>query len=217
MSHSRGWDPWWQGPTCVVQNVVRGSSAPANDASAPDVLEHFADHRAMTAFLVGTFVASGAALLTFLGGGLRRMTAGGRPGWAFTGYAAAVAVIALFAIVMGTEQALSVVAHGERPDLGAVQALWALHNSVFAVNLLAVAIALVGLAKGGVGAGITPVVFDRLAPAGAGLLAVAAVAAPAIAAGDAAAMFGLGLLGFLVWLAFLVTTGSRLVRTAVAP
>jgi hypothetical protein len=196
----------------VVQNVVRGSSAPANDASAPDLLEHFADHRAMTAFLVGTFVASGAALLTFLGGGLRRMTAGGRPGWAFTGYAAAVAVIALFAIVMGTEQALSVVAHGESPDLGAVQALWALHNSVFTVLHLMVAMALLGLAKAGVAAGITPRVFDRLAPVGAALLATSAIAGPFIAAGEAMPVFGLGLIGFLVWLAFLVTTGTRLLR-----
>jgi hypothetical protein len=200
----------------VLQNVVRGGAAPGGGASAQEVLGHYATHRGTTFLLAGTFVVSGVALATFVGAAARRLLAGTRRAWATMGLVGATVVLALFSLVVAAEVALSVLASGDAPDLGAVQALWALHNAVFAVNFLAVAIALVGLAKGGVGAGITPSVFDRLAPAGAGLLAAAAVAAPAIAAGDGAVLFGLGLLGFLVWLAFLVTTGSRLVRGAVA-
>ena len=200
----------------VLQNVVRGTAAPGAGAAAEEVLRHYAEHRGTTFLLAGTFVVSGFALATFIGAAAGRLLTGTRRAWAATGLVSATVVLALFSVVVAAEVALSVLASGDDPDLGAVAALWALHNSVFAVNFLAVAIALGGLAKGGVGAGITPVVFDRLAPAGAGLLAVAAVAAPAIAAGEAAALFGLGLLGFLVWLAFLVTTGGRLVRTAVA-
>ena len=96
--------------------------------------------------------------------------------------------------------------------LGAVEALWALHHSAFTVLDVWIAIALVGLAKAGVAGGTTPRVFERLAPAGAGLLLVSCVAGPAIAAGDAMALFGIGGLGFLVWLGFLATTGLRLVR-----
>jgi hypothetical protein len=81
------------------------------------------------------------------------------------------------------------------------------------VLFLSIAVALVGLARAGVAAGITPPAFQRLAPVGAALLAVAAVAGPAIAIGDAMPIFGLGALGFLTWLAFLVSTGLRLIRT----
>ena len=122
--------------------------------------------------------------------------------------------MALFGIMVASEQALSVVAAGDRPDLGTIEALWTFHNSVFTVLFLSLAIALLGLARAGVAAGLTPRAFDRIAPAGAGLLAVGAMAGPWIAAGDAMPVAGLAFLGFAVWLAFLVSTGLRLVRSA---
>ena len=198
----------------VVQNILRGGSAPSNGASAEEVLLHYADDRAMTVVLVATFVLGGSALAVFLAGTLRRLLAGGRPGWAIVGGVGGLGVMALFAIVVGAEQALSVVAAGERPDLGAVQALWAFHNSAFSVLHLFLALAVVGLARAGVAAGLTPRVFDTLAPVAAVLLLVGAVAGPYIAVGEAMALFGLALLGFATWLAFLVSTGLRLVRSA---
>ncbi len=54
-----------------------------------------------------------------------------------------------------------------------MSALWALHNSVFTVLLLFIGIALLGLGRAGVAAGITPRAFAWLAPLGTGLLAVA--------------------------------------------
>jgi hypothetical protein len=83
---------------------------------------------------------------------------------------------------------------------------------VFSVLYVLLATALFGLGRAGVAAGITPRIFDRLAPVGAGLLVVAAAAGPAIAAGEAMPVFALGGIGFLTWLGFLVTTGRRLVR-----
>jgi hypothetical protein len=198
----------------IVQNILRGGSAPSNGASAEEVLLHYADDRAMTAVLVATFVLGGSALAAFLAGTMRRLLAGGRPGWAILGGVGGVGVMALFAIVVGAEQALSVVAAGDRPDLGAIQALWAFHNSAFSVLHLFLALAVVGLARAGVAAGVTPRVFDTLAPAAAALLLVGAVAGPYVAAGEAMPLFGLALLGFVTWLAFLVTTGLRLVRSA---
>jgi hypothetical protein len=197
----------------LLQNVIRGGSAPANGATPQEVVTSYADHRAITFLLVATFVVAGTALAVFLGGAMRRLTTGGRQAWAFTGYAGAIGVLALFAVVLGIDEALSVVSTGPEPDLGAVQALWAVHNTVFTVLYLPLGIALLGLARAGVAAGITPPVFERLAPVGFGLLAVACVAGPAIAGGDAMAFFGLGGLGFLIWLAFLVTTGLRLMRS----
>jgi hypothetical protein len=198
----------------VVQNLLRGSSAPANDASAQEVLTYYAGHRTTTFVLVATFVLGGSALAAFLGATMRRLVAGSRPGWAITGAAGAVGVIALFSVVVASEQALSIVAAGAQPDLGAVETLWVFHNSTFTVLFVSLAIALVGLSRAGVAAGLTPRVFEVLAPAGAALLAIAAVAGPAIAAGDAMPLFGLGLLGFATWLGFLAATGLRLVRSA---
>jgi hypothetical protein len=193
----------------VLQNIIRGSSAPANGAAGEEVLAHYADHRATTFVLVATFVLGGGALAVFLGGALRRLLAGGRPGWAITGCVGAVGVMALFAVVVGAEQAVSVVATGDRPDVGAVEALWAFHNSAFAVLGLSLAIALLGLARAGVAAGLTPRAFEVLAPVGAALLAVGVIAGPAIAAGDAMPVFGISALGFVTWLAFLGATGLR--------
>jgi hypothetical protein len=170
--------------------------------------------RGLTFVLVATFVVSGISLATFLGGVMRRLTAGARPAWAYTGYVGGAGVLALFAVLLASEQALSVVAHGADPDLGAVSALWALHNSVFTVLLLFVGIALLGLGRAGVAAGITPRAFAWLAPLGTGLLAIACVAGPGIAVGELGGLFGLGLVGFVIWLAFLVTTGLRLVRAS---
>jgi hypothetical protein len=197
----------------VLQNIVRGSSAPSNGASGGEVLAHYVDHRATTFLLVACFVVSGAALAMFLGGAMRRLLAGGRPGWAIIGFVGAAVVMALFAVVVACEQALSVVAAGDRPDVGAIEALWALHNSAFSVLSLSIGIALVGLARAGVAAGLTHPTFERLAPVGAGLLALGAIAGPAIAAGDAMPVFALSAVGFLMWLAFLVSTGLRLVRS----
>ena len=88
--------------------------------------------------------------------------------------------------------------------------LWALHNSIFTVLFLFIGVALLGLSRAGVGAGVTPRVFERLGPIGFGLLALASMAGPYIAAGEAMPIFGLGGIGFLIWLAFLASTGVRL-------
>jgi hypothetical protein len=158
-------------------------------------------------------VLSGIGLAVFLGGSIRRLAAGDRPAWAYTGAVGAIGIMGLFAVLVAAEEALSVVAAGTDPSLASIDALWALHNSIFTVLLLSIGVALLGLARAGVAAGITPRVFEWLAPAGFVLLAVASAAGPFIAAGDANGVFGLGAAGFLIWLAFLVTTGLRLVRS----
>jgi hypothetical protein len=158
-------------------------------------------------------VLSGLGMAVFLGGALRQLLAGGRRGWAITGVVGAVSIMALFAVVVGAEQALGAVAHQDRPDVGAIQAVWAIHNSVFTVLDFSIAVALFGLARAGVAAGITPHAYRRLAPVGAGLLLIGTLAGPSIAEGNAMPLFGLTGVGFLIWLSFLVATGVRLVRS----
>ncbi|HEX2786071.1 MAG TPA: hypothetical protein VHN36_21035 [Ilumatobacteraceae bacterium] len=197
----------------LLQNIIRGGTAPANGASSAEVLTHYVDHRAITFVLVATFVLSGVGLAVFLGGVMRRLMATERRGWALTGFVGATGIMALFAVVVGAEQALSVVATHTQPNIGAIEALWALHNSVFAVLDIFIATALLGLSQAGIAAGITPRAFGRLAPIGSALLLVGTFAGPAIAAGDAMPLFGLAGIGFVIWLAFLTATGLRLVRS----
>jgi len=59
---------------------------------------------------------------------------------------------------------------------------------------------------------MTPKAFARLAPIGAAMLLVGTIAGPAIAVGHAMALFAVTGVGFLIWLAFLIVTGIRLVR-----
>ena len=198
--------------TVIAQNLLRGAGAPANDASSADVLTHYADHRTMTAVLVASYTLGIVSILVFLGGSAKRLVRSDRPGWAVTGLLAAVGVTALFAIVVGSEQALSVAATRDLTGLGAIDALWSLHNSVFTVLDVSIALALVGLSRAGISAGITPRIYRWLAPVGAGMLVVGTLAGPAIAAGDAMPLFGVAGLGFVVWLSFLISTGVRLVR-----
>ena len=202
--------------TVLAQNIIRGASAPANGASTKEVLTHYTDHRALTFVLVATFVLSAVGLAVFLGGAMRRLLASERRGWALTGYVGGVGIMALFAIVVGAEQALSVVATRGQPNVGAIEALWALHNSVFTVLDVFIAAALIGLSRAGIAAGITPAAFRKLAPVGSAMLLVGALAGPSIAAGDAMPLFGVAGIGFLIWLAFVATTGLRLVRSQVA-
>ena len=99
-----------------------------------------------------------------------------------------------------------------RLAIGAIQALWALHNSIFTILDLSIAVALLGLSRATTAAGMTPKAFARLAPIGAAMLLVGTIAGPAIAVGHAMALFAVTGLGFLIWLAFLIVTGIRLVR-----
>src|SRR3954447_22204047 len=199
--------------TVVLQNVIRGASVPGNGTTTADILTHYTEHRPITFALVATYVVSGAGLAMFLGGVMRRLITTARRGWAVTGLVGSICIMSLFAIVVAGEQALSVTAQRTAPNVGAIEALWTLHNSVFTILDLSIAIALLGLSRSGVAAGITPPVFSRLAPVGSALLIVGTLAGPAIAAGDAQPLFGLAGLGFLIWLAFLTTTGLRLVRS----
>jgi hypothetical protein len=213
-SRSAGWGALAFAVIVIAQNLVRGAFAPANGASAAEVLTDYSGNGAISFVLAATYVVSGIGLAVFLGGATRALLAGGRPGWAITGVVGALGIMAVFTLVVAAEQALTVAAHMDRPDVGAIQALWALHNSIFTVLDLSIALALLGLSRAAVSARMTPKAFSWLGPIGALMLVVGTIAGPAIAAGRAMALFGVTGLGFLVWLAFLVVTGFRLVRTA---
>lgn len=212
-TRAAGWGALTFAIVVIGQNVIRGASAPGNGASTAQVLSHYSSDGAIPFVLAATYVVSGIGLTVFLGGVTRDLLATSRPGWAIAGLVGAVGIVTVFTLVVAAELALSVAAHMDRPQLGAIQALWALHNSIFSVLDLFIALALIGLSRAAVAAAMTPKAFTWAAPVGAVLLAIGVVATPAVAGGDAMAFFAIAGLGFLVWLAFLIATGVRLIRT----
>jgi hypothetical protein len=213
-TRAAGWGALTFAVVVIGQNLIRGAAAPGNGASAAQVLSTYSSDGAIPFVLAATYVVSGVGMALFLGGVTRTLLAATRGGWAITGLVGALGIVAVFTLVVAADQALSVAAHMDRPQLGAIQALWALHNSIFTVLDLFIALALLGLSRAAVAAGLTPRAFTWLAPVGAVLLVIGVIAGPAVAGGDAMALFAMAGLGFLVWLAFLILTGLRLVRAA---
>src|SRR3954465_5232016 len=84
-ARTAGWGALVFAVTVVAQNLIRGASAPANGASAREVLNHYSHHEVTMFVLVGPYVVSGLGLAVFLGGAMRRFLATTRRGWALTG------------------------------------------------------------------------------------------------------------------------------------
>lgn len=198
--------------TVIAQNLIRGASAPLNNATSADVIAHFGNDTATSLVLGLTFVAGAFCLTAFVGELIRR--GGLRSAAALMGLLGAAMVMALFGTVVGLESALVAAAHRVTPNPGTVDALWLAHNAVFAVLGLALAVALTGLALTGVEAGLTPRVFRWLAPLGAVLLCVEAATSVVSADGRFLAGMFISLVGFLVWLGFLIATSLTMVRRA---
>ena len=151
-SRAAGWGALTFAVVVIAQNVIRGAFAPGNGASAAKVLSDYSGDGAIPYVLAATYVVSGVGMAVFLGGVTRHLLATSRRGWAMTGVVGAIGIMIVFTLVVAAEQALTVVAHMDRPDLGALQAVWALHNSTFTVLDLWIAIALLGLSRAAVAA-----------------------------------------------------------------
>jgi hypothetical protein len=198
----------------IAQNLIRGASAPQNDAPITDVLEHYRDDTGIAVLLTAMFVLGGACLTGFVAELTRRLWRRGSEVWTTVGLIGAIGVIGTFSLVVAAEAALVGAAGRENPDLGTIDALWLTHNAVFSILGLALAMALLGLGRAGAAAGLTPAFFRWLAPVGATALCIGAAGAPVEADGTAMAAMLPALIGFLVWLALLVSTSVRMVRRA---
>lgn len=139
------------------------------------------------------------------------------PGWAHTGIIGAIGSFAIFPILVASEVALMTVAGRPGPDLTAVDVLWVLHNAIFAINSLALAVAVLGLSTAGVRAGAAPAAFAKVGPVGAALLVVGAIGAPLIARGEGQPLFALIGIGYLSWLILVASMSVRLTRRPWAP
>lgn len=196
----------------IAQNALR-AGAPANDASTADVVRYFHDHRGLEWFLVVTFVVSGVAIARWTGGLWQVVTARAPEArdWLVTGFLGVVGIVAIFASMVSCEVGLVVASRDASRASTVVPTLWTLHNSLFAILNLLLAIALLGLSRAAVRAGAAPRAFAVISVAGAVLHAIGACFAPALAEKASPAMAFSGV-GFVCWLAFLIASGWRMMH-----
>jgi hypothetical protein len=192
----------------AAQNVLRGASAPANDATAAKIVQDYADHRALHWVLAAMFAVGACALAAYVAALWDRLRADASVRYVRIGVLGAVLVFALFSVTVAIDLALTSYVHLGNASPDVVRGLWVLHNSVFTLLLAGIAIALFGFALAAVTGGLVGGAWKIVGVVGALLLLTTPLAAPAITEGSAA--MAVGLLGFLGWLAFVGRTSYAL-------
>ncbi len=195
----------------AFQNVLRAAVGPATNASPDRVLTFFGEHAWTVHLLMVTYVLGFVPLFAFAAGiaDLARGDARARL-WARVGTASVGVVAVLFGLV-NVVQVVLVAANARlqgHPAL--VQVLWSAHNAVFTLNFVAVAGALLGFGVAAAAVGLAPGWMRPVAAVGAVLLGAAAL--PAVAEVHGSPILGVGVVGFLAWLALLGTAGTRMLR-----
>jgi hypothetical protein len=193
----------------IIQNVVR-ASGPSFTATPATVAAYFADHRAAALIPLGLFPVGMLAILCFAAGIWTRSHETESRWWATVGTLAVVVLAGLFSLVNIIE--IAIAAKGSElvtsPDV--VQALWTVHAAAFGLNLAAIALAMLGLSRAALAAGLIPGLLAVAVLPGAACLFIAAIFTVAIAGGGQ--WLYLGYLGFAIWGIFLVVAGTALVR-----
>ena len=198
--------------TVLTVNIIQGvSHQPMAGATRTEVLEHFAD--AGPATDLGTALAPLAwlSLVLFAGGvvaALRRHEQDSGDSWSLVGLVGAVMQNAIFAGVVASQAAL---ATGSLSD-DATWALWQLHNGLFTLNAMSLAIVLLAVSVGAGRAGLITAWQRKLGLTAAALMGVAAAATPLAMDGHPLGLAGFA--GFLLWLVWVGCVSSRLLRTA---
>ena len=186
------------------------STFPANDAGAADVMAYYADHRATTVALAVLMPIGLVSLTTFLGAVLARVARGAGRAAAITGAFGAAGIIATFTMLTAFDVAIAGYVHRGAADVAVVDGLWVVRNAIFGLLLASIGIALAGLSRAAVAAGLLSARWRTAGLVGGGLLVAGAVTTPAII--DASPTMFVGVAGFVVWLAFVVRTSVALLR-----
>lgn len=201
--------------TVIAQNAIRGLTGPALNASAASVTQFYASHRASTFVLACLYPLGAAGLAAFAGTlGSRLAASGPSRAPALAGVLGAAGIFATYTMTIATDLALAGYVHRGGPEPGVVSALWVTHNTVFGVLLVSIAVALAGLSAAAAACGLVAKPWKAVGAVGALALAVTGAATPALV--DGSRLIGLGLAGFLGWIAFVVAAALALLRRPVA-
>ena len=194
----------------VAQNLARGAVNVANDASASQVVRDYADHRSAHWALAVMFVAGACGLMTFVATLWNRLRDGASAIPMRIGILGATGIMALFATSVGIDVALTSYVHLDRPSPDVTRGLWMLHNGVFTILLLMIAIALVGFTFASTAGRLIGIRWRTVGAVGAALLVLSPLAAPAVTEGSP--LFAASGVGFLLWIVALTRISVALWR-----
>lgn len=198
----------------VVQNVLR-AKAPGFNAAPAAVSSYFLHHRVEALLPLGLFPIEMLALFAFVAGVWTSASRSENRWWATMGVLGAAAIASLFALVNVIEIVLTAKAGALVHSPGLVEVLWAVHAAAFGLDLAAIAVALIGLSRAATGSGLLPARLGAAVLPGAACLLLASVFTVALTNGGP--WLGVGLVGFFLWLVFMVATSISLLRTPQIP
>lgn len=196
----------------VPVNIILGSvHLPRAGASKAEVLAFFADHEAVIAVTTSLAVVAWLSLAGFTAGIVAAVRGHERTSgdsWSLLALGGAIMQNAIFTGVAAIQGTLGIADLSDDVTWG----LWQLHNALFALNVTALAIVLVGGSVGGHRAGLLAGWQRTLGLVAASTLVVAAMLTPVTLDGNSLGLVGLA--GFVMWLAWIATVSATLLRGA---
>lgn len=198
----------------VTENVLFAvTGAPSYSAPIEDVLAYYADNRATVAVISGLVAVYLPLLLVFVTGlhGLVEQRGGAGADWSRLALAAGATLSAIFVLFNVLQIGLAISAGGLAEPTPAFELVWQIHAAAFGLALPMLGTTCIGGAIAAHASGLTPAWQRPLGLVGGSLLLAAGLGGLAIA--DGSALIFVGLLGFAVWLVWLLATGVRLVRS----
>jgi hypothetical protein len=198
----------------VFQNILR-AKAPGFDAAPGAVSSYFLHHRVAALIPLGMFPIEMLALFAFVAGVWTSASRSENRWWATMGVLGAAAIASLFALVNIIEIVLTAKAETLMQSPSVVEVLWAVHAAAFGLDLAAIAVALIGLSRAATASALMPARLGAAVLPGAACLLLASVFTVALTNGGP--WLGVGLVGFLFWLVFMVATSISLLRAPQIP
>lgn len=197
----------------VIENVLFAvTGALPYDAPIEEVLAYYAANSDTVAVISGLVALYLPLLLVFVTGlhGLVERRGGAGADWSRLASAAGATLSAIFVLFNVTQVGLALSAGGLEEPTPAFELVWQIHAAAFGLALPMLGTTCIGGAIAAHASGLTPAWQRLLGLAGGSLMLAAGFGNLAIA--DGSPLIFVGLLGFAVWVVWLVTTGVRLLR-----
>jgi len=199
--------------SAFVQNAVfGGTGAPAYSDPLDVALTYHAENRGAFAIISGLETVNMVLLLLFVTAlhGLAQRRGGAGADWSRLAVAAGAACSTLFALFIATQIAVVLAASNLAEPNPAFALMWQLHAAAFALALPALGATFIGAALATHASGLTRPWQRLLGVAGGSMSIVAGSGNLAIA--DGSPLIFVGVLGYFLWLVWLVAIGLRLIR-----
>jgi hypothetical protein len=198
----------------VADNLIR-AFGPGQGASPAQVTDYFLHHRVAALVPLGLFAAAVPSFFPFIAAFWARAKTHQTRWWAGTGALGAAFIAAMFGVLTITEIVLTAKAGYLAASPAVVQALWAMHGAAFGLDLAAIAVTLIGLSRAAAEMRLIPSWLALATWPGAACLLVASVFTVALVNGGP--WIAVGLVGFVVWLLFVIIASISLLRSPQIP